>query len=345
MYVSEPIEESARCYQLALPLMTKHSIPMTPGNYKTWYHYVSGKNNELKKAIDSIIENKEQFSEETNEMLYQRFFVEKPEEKLKEIQVEMQQTLLSILKETADITDQTEQYEFSVLKSVDKLSEDMSVKDIRNVLDKVLVATKKVVHSGKAIKLRLNNTTNTLEEIQKKFEKAKNELLLDFLTGVLNRKGFAEKLESLVTNTNNLCLLMLDIDNFKSFNDKYGHMVGDEVLKFVAKNIQNSVRGSDIVARFGGEEFVVILPKSELMGAKAVAENIRTSFANIKLQRKNQTENLGKITVSIGGAQYRLCETLETFISRADEALYFAKNSGKNLVATEMDMQLEHIKG
>ncbi len=191
----------------------------------------------------------------------------------------------------------------------------------------------------------MNNTTNTLEEIQKKFVKAKDELLKDFLTGVLNRKGFTEKLENLVKNTTDLCLLMLDIDHFKSFNDKHGHIVGDEVLKFVAKNIEKTVRGGDVVARYGGEEFVVVLPKTELMGAKAVAENIRSSFANIKLQRKNQSGDLGKITVSIGGAQFLRCENLETFINRADEALYFAKNSGRNRVATEMDMQPELIKG
>jgi diguanylate cyclase len=317
---------------------------MTPRNYKTWYHYVSGKNDELKETIDSIIENKESFTEDTNEALYQRFFEEKPEKNLKEIQEKMHQTLLSILKETADMAGQTEQYESSVLKSTDKLSEDMTVQDIRNVLDEVLVATKKVVHSGKAIKQKLNNTTNILEGIKNQFVKAKDELLKDFLTGILNRKGFTEKLESLVTNTTNFCLLMLDIDHFKSFNDKHGHLVGDEVLKFVANNIQKTVRGGDVVARFGGEEFVVILPKTELLGAKAVAENIRTSFAKMKLQRKNQSEDLGNITVSIGGAQYLLCENLETLINRADEALYFAKNSGRNRVVTEMEMQPEHIK-
>ncbi len=86
MDVTEPIEESTRCSQLALPLMTKYNIPMTPRNYKTWYYYVSGKNGELKETIDSIIEKKGPFTEKTNEMLYQRFFVEKPEKNLKEIQ-------------------------------------------------------------------------------------------------------------------------------------------------------------------------------------------------------------------------------------------------------------------
>ncbi len=99
----------------------------------------------------------------------------------------------------------------------------------------------------------------------------------------------------------------------------------------MAKNI----RGKDIVARIGGEEFAVILPETPLLGAATVAENIRTSIARLKLERKGMTDKLGTITVSIGAAQYRQGEPLSDFVDRADQALYSAKNTGRNRVADE----------
>jgi diguanylate cyclase len=339
MNVKEPQQESVRCFKLALPLMTKHSIPLTPENYKIWYHYVSGTNKELQEKVDSLIKQKEPFSEETNEMLYQHFFVEKPEKKLKEIQESLQQALLDILRELVEISGQTEKYESSVLKSVEKLSEDMSSEDIRSVLGDVLEATKEIRKSGKTAQKRLKDTKGTLEVMQKEFEEAKTELLIDFLTGVSNRKGFSETLQRFVINSTKLCLLMIDIDNFKSFNDKYGHVVGDEVLKFVAKNIKTTLRGTDVIARYGGEEFTAILPETLLIGATNVAEQVRTSFKHLKLKRNGHKEDLGDITVSIGAAQYRSGESLKKFIDRADQALYFAKNHGRNRVATETEVR------
>jgi len=127
--------------------------------------------------------------------------------------------------------------------------------------------------------------------------------------------------------------------------------VGDEVLKFVAKNVRKIVRGNDSIARIGGEEFAVILPKTPLLGAVTVAENARASISRLKLERKGEnarasisrlklerkgkSEKLETITVSIGVSQYKQGESLEDFVNRADQALYFAKNSGRNRVSTE----------
>ncbi len=336
---TESLEETARYVRLVLPLMTKHVIPITPKNYTTWYYYVSGKNKELQETIDAIIEKKEPFSKTTNEMLYQRFFIEQFENTLNVIRKNLQETLLSILKELAEISGQAETYESSTLKCVDKLSEDLSVKEIRNVLDDVIAATKVVRSSGESTQQRLKETTENMHVLQKEFEQAKSELLVDFLTGVLNRKGFDETLERSVSETTgHLSLLMVDIDHFKKFNDTHGHIVGDEILKIMAKNMQKSVRGNDFTARIGGEEFAVILPKTPLMGAMTVAETLRASVAQLKLEKKAKSESLGTITVSIGVAQYRPGEAMEDLINRADKALYFAKNAGRNRVATESDV-------
>jgi diguanylate cyclase len=339
MDVTESLEETASIVRLVLPLMAKNGIPITPKNYTTWYYYVSGKNKELQETIDSFINEESPFSEKTNEMLYQRFFVSKYEISLNEIRENLQETLLVIVGELAEVSGQTKKYESTALKSVDKLSENMSVRDIKAVLNEVIVATREVRTSGEITQQRLKETTETMKVLQEDFKQAKTELLIDFLTGVLNRKGFDETLARTVRETSDfLCLLIIDIDHFKKFNDVHGHIVGDEVLRFVAKNIQKLIRGNDYVARFGGEEFTVILPKTPLLGAMTVAENIRVSFAKLKLERKGKSEQLGTITVSIGVAQYRSGESTETLVKRADQALYFAKNAGRNRVATESEV-------
>jgi diguanylate cyclase len=336
MNLTESLEDTTRYVRLLLPLMTKHRIPITPINYATWYYYVSGKNKELNEAIDSIIEKNEPFSEKINEEIYRHFFLENEENTLNEIRGKLQQTLLVVFGELKDLSGHTQEYESNALESVEKLSENMSIQDIRNVLDDVIVATRKMRESGDATHQRLEETTKTLQTLKKEFEHAKIELLQDFLTGVMNRKGFDESLAKSVSKaTDNLCLLIVDIDHFKKFNDKHGHIVGDEVLKYVTKRIGKVVRGNDLIARIGGEEFAVILPKTPLLGAATVAENARTSISRLKLERKGKAEKLETITVSIGAAQYRQGESLETFVNRADQALYFAKNSGRNRVSTE----------
>jgi diguanylate cyclase len=133
-----------------------------------------------------------------------------------------------------------------------------------------------------------------------------------------------------------LCLLMIDIDHFKKFNDRFGHLIGDEVLKTVAKTLINTLKGQDMVARFGGEEFVVILPTTKIEGAMIVAESIRSAIASKELKRKDTGESFGVITISMGVARFRHdSDTLPLLMKRADDALYESKKNGRNRVTRE----------
>lgn len=196
---------------------------------------------------------------------------------------------------------------------------------------------------SRKVQQKLQRMTNELECIQTDFNRAKIEASVDFLTGVGNRKAFKENLDLLSKKAADedtpMSMLALDIDHFKSVNDKHGHNVGDEVLKLVAQKIKINVRGKDLIARYGGEEFAVLLPATPLGGASMLAENIRKSFSQDSLQLSETSKSLCKITVSIGTAEYRPGENLENFVNRADKALYHAKNNGRNNVATEIDLK------
>ena len=180
---------------------------------------------------------------------------------------------------------------------------------------------------------------NTLMcEINKKLEVANKELKdishRDYLTQLFNRRYFTEQSEKIkafsIRNGNiPLSLVILDIDKFKSINDKYGHIIGDEVIVSVAKTLEKVIRQSDIVARFGGEEFVILFQDCTIERAYELSEKIRVMIEQTSVLCKNN-KNLS-VSVSIGVAEFiKEDEYIENTVSRADKAMYKAKESGRN---------------
>jgi diguanylate cyclase (GGDEF)-like protein len=158
---------------------------------------------------------------------------------------------------------------------------------------------------------------------------------IDPLTGVINRGELFRKLEILFSKSKELNLplsvLMVDIDRFKRINDNFGHQTGDAVLEKIAAVLRNSVRSFDIVGRYGGEEFLIVLSGTSLQKAVKVADRIRETIENSKLVPDQ------KVTVSIGVAELKPSdESLNTLLRRADERLYLAKKKGRNRTEPEM---------
>ncbi len=129
-----------------------------------------------------------------------------------------------------------------------------------------------------------------------------------------------------------LCLVVLDIDHFKRFNDLYGHLTGDQVLRLVAMTMRENVESRTTLARFGGEEFGIILPDCERLAAREVAEKVRTSVMGRELVKRSTGESLGRITVSVGLAAYRRGDSAVSLLERADHCMFTAKRSGRNRV-------------
>lgn len=156
----------------------------------------------------------------------------------------------------------------------------------------------------------------------------------DMLTGLKNRRSFQEELSRLFAQRQRqgvvFSLLMIDIDHFKDFNDVYGHLAGDLVLRAVAQVLATTVRQMDLVCRYGGDEFAVICPGTTLDVAATAAERIRQAVANNPVALKNRQI---QITASVGVAEVIRSEVAEELIQRADEALYAAKHAGRNRIA------------
>jgi diguanylate cyclase len=143
-----------------------------------------------------------------------------------------------------------------------------------------------------------------------------------------------------MTDNESLSLLMTDIDHFKAFNDTYGHLTGDQVLRLVAQSVKQNVKGQDIAARYGGEEFAVILPNTVLRSAVTVADHIRRAVMSKELMKRSTGEHLGRITISIGVASLRPGDNMQSLIGRADTCLYAAKRAGRNRVICETDPEV-----
>ncbi|MCW8834758.1 MAG: GGDEF domain-containing protein [Rhodospirillales bacterium] len=189
---------------------------------------------------------------------------------------------------------------------------------------------------GHQFEERLDKSTEEIKQLSDQLEVVSLEASLDPLTGIANRRQFERALQgcfdSIEDQDGRLSVLMGDVDRFKTINDTYGHRIGDHVLRLVAQVHKGKLRGNDLVSRWGGDEFAVILPETELANAMKVAENIRTALSSRVVRNKETNEALGKITMSIGVASYGPSDTPETLTHRADEALLRAKNDGRDRV-------------
>lgn len=183
-----------------------------------------------------------------------------------------------------------------------------------------------------AERLRANNTA-VLETSQLR-DQFKRAALVDALTGIHNRRWLDETLPPLVdqhTRTGRpLCSAMIDVDHFKRFNDVHGHEAGDRVLRAVARTLQEQLRPSDVLARFGGEEFVVLFPNTDIVGAHHAAERLRRAVMGVSATTSAGAA-LPQVTISVGLAKLRL-EPPQDLLKRADAALYRAKGNGRNRV-------------
>ncbi len=167
---------------------------------------------------------------------------------------------------------------------------------------------------------------------------------LDSLTNLFNRRTINEHLERLIvesTDAERISILILDLDHFKQINDTYGHMIGDEVLKAVGQVLQQSMRKNDVAGRFGGEEFIVVLARSERQVGMQVAERIRLRIEAIRILDKRGHEIKVTTSVGVSSCAPHAMTGIDPMLLQADQALYLAKNAGRNQVAHYDQVALE----
>jgi diguanylate cyclase len=337
------VEYATTVADRAIRSMSQQAVPATPGNFSVWFDYAMGTSPALRKTIDILIGNKRKFDASTNRELYVTFVNPQSDAASAVDFPEQLRGVISSAKEflTTAISDNRTQIE-----ALGKVSSQVQTNsDPRPIIEKLVAELSKATTRASALETNFLATTQELDKIRDSLKAAEQRSNTDALTGLANRRSLDEFFRSAqiiaMEKGEPLSVLMIDIDHFKKFNDTYGHQVGDQVLRLVAKVLQENVREGDLAARFGGEELIAVLPGADLGACAATAERIRCRISEARLTRRTTGQEISSVTVSIGVAQFRLAESAEATIERCDRGLYRAKRLGRNRTVTENDLDGE----
>lgn len=319
--------------------------PATPRNYEIWYEYATGYHPSLNQKINETLRQNGNLTEADLEEIYETFLspvrlTDRIDNLGSKVMDEIEQVMAMIDVAAGSATSYTE----SLVDMSAQLGQSKDRDGLRAVVEGLVQTAKAMEASNHKLEERLNASKQEISELQENLEAVRSESLTDPLTQLANRKVFDTTLEAAIAEARArnepVSLMLTDIDHFKKFNDSFGHLTGDQVLRLVAMSVKQNVKGQDTAARYGGEEFAIVLPNTVLRSAIAVADHIRRSVMTKELMKRSTGEHLGRVTVSIGVASLHKTDTAQTLIERADACLYAAKRHGRNRVMCETDPEV-----
>jgi diguanylate cyclase len=304
-----------------------------PRVYELWFRYFQA-DPEIVRAIDA---HQGPLDEISCHKFYKRYLSETAvDDAIKKISDQLHQAINDIAAMMNSVRLATSEYGDTLVEVKEEIENAETLESLSGVISDIVEYTKMMVQKNQKLEVQLTSSLIQVADLRKSLDNVKKESMTDDLTGLANRKAFDKQIHDWVEETSilggDLCLLMLDIDHFKEFNDTYGHQTGDQILRLVARTLTDGVKGRDLTARFGGEEFAIILPETSLQDSIKLAETLRRSLENKEVINRITNKNLGRITLSIGVAQYIIGESVTDFIERADAAMYEAKKAGRNQV-------------
>jgi diguanylate cyclase len=284
----------------------------------------------LVKVLDSKIDSPPVLGAELeqvfDELVVQKYLIDKERETAKQVFVAFTKTIYEMSQSSGEF-DESLTKQIDVIESAEKMSDILSAKDV------VLGQTKKLQTQTHAMREELEESKKTTSDLTHLLEQVESKAMIDPLTQVFNRGTYNVEIGKMIKKYKRYkepaALIIIDIDHFKNFNDNYGHKAGDAVLTLVASVIKEAVRDTDMVFRYGGEEFVVLLNKLDLKNALKVAEKVRAQIESHHLTNKAAVL---KVTASIGLSCFKEGDIETTVFERADKALYKGKQNGRNRV-------------
>jgi diguanylate cyclase len=316
-----------------------------PDSFELWYRYAMGQSSELTKAVDDALSSPTGLTEQKFDNLCDLYVSSKRTgPRLSLVATDLSGEITQVMGMIGAAAASSETYEERLGEGLHRFKRTDSHDALKPVVEALVMATREMEGETRALQRQLEESKTKTVHLQQQIETLRIENLTDSLTLIGNRQYFDESLTRLVAAAADsgepLSLLFCDIDHFKNFNDKFGHQVGDQVLRLVAGLIKNTLRDRDVFGRYGGEEFAIILPSTPLAVAKMAAERIRAAIMVREIKKRGTGGSFGSITISIGVAQLRDGETSLALLKRADGCLYAAKRSGRNRVVSESDPEV-----
>jgi diguanylate cyclase len=330
-------EYAADCLRKAVPLMVQHRVPVTPINYALWYSYVGGDRPALKSRLDAILESFGTCPASAGEALFREHFTEFSGEDLCQLRSQVESLVGGLKGELDRMMGGTRNFGETLQACSEELRrrEGQGVEaDLVGLVDRLAAETNAMRSTAGEVERQLGNAEAEIARLRQELARTRQEALNDALTGLPNRRAFDADLAQMAgvpRATGSLCLVLADVDHFKKFNDRFGHALGDQVLKMVASRLGGASRDGVRSYRYGGEEFAVLVTGGAA-AAGAVAESLRAAVERLVLKDNATGKALSAISASFGVAQLEAGEAGASLIERADQALYRAKAEGRNRV-------------
>ena len=344
MKYHESVVQANEIMQQVVLFLTPFGLAMNPINYAVAYEHIVGNNRALSKAIDSYTRKGKVLDNFVMENLYNQWILT-PDDLQGRI-VEKFDDLLDGVSEHSSVAkvaiegyvDKLNQgiVTFGEINHQDQLTPE-KVLSYSDMLKSLLSATQAMQQNQRQLQEKLIASYAQTEHLRMEIDDLNKKRTLDTLTGLQTMQVLRPQMEVWLQEypQRKIAAIAVDIDNFSQFNDSYGHVVGDVILTKVARKISHYVAQSGLPVRTGGEEFLILLPDVDLHAANEVAEQVRSGVEKMKFVSARSKRALPCVTISLGTASYRINESVEQFVSRADSAVLHAKNSGRNRVICE----------
>ncbi|MDV7338941.1 GGDEF domain-containing protein [Terasakiella sp. A23] len=344
MEYTENADQALGYARLAIEKMGEIGIPANPHNFTIWFHYYAGTYPDLKRTLDILIANQQAFTETRNSEIFQKFFtLDQESATLHDATTRVEGELGRLVSTIGKADDGFAHLDRALTSAKDQLAgvdEKEAVVEIATSLSENIAS---VLSENGQLEKKLKQSADEISGLKEDLERMRREAMTDGLTGIANRKLFDLELRkssmNAMANGEDLSLLMLDVDHFARFNDHFGHQVGDQVLKLVAVTISECIKGQDTAARFGGDEFAIILPRTNLENAMSLAKHICKRVSSKNIVNRATGERLGKVTLSGGASLFEYGEPVSQLLVRSTEALGHAVKSGRNQVLSQQDLQ------
>lgn len=307
---------------------SEHGLTASPRNYDIAYRYLVEEEPQIVEAVNELLASRSGLTDHTVGELHARGQAVVTAEMLTQFVSRAQ----SYISKTAEIIDQSH-------SSVKTFGDSLELVELpQGLAGQIVELTKTMIVKSRRFESKLKRMDSEIGELRTRLDDARKDAMQDPLTGLPNRRAFLEKLNDAISgvaeNDQTVCVAYCDIDHFKAINDSYGHEVGDRVIQFIGKRIQESATATMSVARYGGEEFVVLFENSSLGAAYDHMDALRIEIGERRLVRRDNGEPLGKISFSAGVAALQGAIDGQGLLKAADQALYRAKELGRDRIET-----------
>jgi diguanylate cyclase len=317
-------------------------LPATPRSYEVWYAYATGHYPSLNQTLNQLLARRVILAEATLDQIGNQFVSPAGiQDQIDTVSSRVSGAIDRVLAALDSTIFLTGACSDELAQSGDALADAPGRDALQAVVEKMALAVRKMQLDKRRLEAEADASKQEIDRLRSQLQSIAHTSLTDPITGLPNRRSFEDSLHKALGEAAGrgepLALMLGDIDHFKAFNDSWGHLIGDQVLRLVASEMKRNLMERDVVARHGGEEFAIIVRDTPLPAACEMADRVRRSIMSRDIVSRSSGQNLGRVTISFGVASAHRDDTVGSLVARAEAHLSMAKNEGRNRVIGEAD--------